>query len=85
MTEELIKYIIHCVLFHHDFDNSCKITEDAEEKENRLFEESILFLQHIDSLKNCMNCSSREKCVSKCIAGEFKLDIAKCCDKWSER
>ena len=47
MNKELAEYLFLCVTFHHDFDESYKITPDATDKEIEMYKKSIDYLKEI--------------------------------------
>lgn len=47
MNKELAEYLFLCVTFHHDFDESYKITPAATDKEIELYKKSIDYLKEI--------------------------------------
>lgn len=48
MTEAaILNYIESCINFHHDFDQSYKITEDAWNKENLHFLTALNFINQL--------------------------------------
>ena len=78
--EELMQYILFCVIFHHKFDESYKITQDARAKEEELFQKSIDYLDKLNShitkletqikkMKCCENCKFNDSCLH-CACGE---------------
>jgi len=46
-SDSLIEYAISCIIFHHKYDDSYKITEAAERHESELFNDSIQFLRKV--------------------------------------
>lgn len=48
IKNEILKYIISCVIFKHNNDISPNITKDAREKENLLFESAIEVLKKLN-------------------------------------
>jgi hypothetical protein len=53
MTDkDYIDHAINSIIFHHKYDESYKITKDAEEKEEELFHGSIQFLKKLSVNKN---------------------------------
>jgi len=47
MNKELAEYLLLCVTFHHDFDESYKITPAATDKEIEMYKKSIDYLKEI--------------------------------------
>lgn len=45
--EEILNYIEFCVNYHHDFDNSYKITDSAYNAENLKFLKAIQLINEI--------------------------------------
>lgn len=49
MTEEFVRYLEMCVNFHHENDESFKITDSAYEKENLMYLKAIRYINELYS------------------------------------
>ena len=55
LKEEILAYIFCSVVFKHSNDDSFKITKEAEDKENKLFSETIAQLRKLDKDNKIFN------------------------------
>ncbi len=73
MMEELFKYLNMCVNFYHENDESFKITDEAREKENLRYLETIHYLNELYKKNNAPKQNYKTpKVVHKCyLCGKF--------------
>ncbi len=63
-NEAALEYIIHSVIFRHDHDKSCEITQEAKEHEVKLFKDALLWLKQFDKENKILVSAEalKEKC-----------------------